>query len=268
MKRYRVIGFVVVLFGLAGLLGCTQPPPEPTEPRRYALGEILIGVDSGVRQISDQYTCPENMALIPGGEIRSEWVVENSSFVRRLGDPRQLKPYCMDRYEYPNKRFVLPRTRVSYVEARQLCKEAGKHLCTEDEWEFACAGPEGQPYVYGSERESWRCNTDGAKVGDFESIAPAGSHNGCFNRWGVFDLNGNVSEWVDAISFGREGGTAIVRGGTAWPAEYGQSCFSRHAHPIYEDHWADDGLRCCVEPGIPGIDNTPGPDETPDSPAE
>ena len=94
------------------------------------------------------------------------------------------------------------------------------------------------------------------------SIVPSGSHPGCYNRWGVFDLNGNVSEWVGSINHRPDGSIAVLRGGTAWPGEdYGQDCFTRHAHPIFDAHWPDDGFRCCTEPRPPGADSAPSPSE-------
>jgi formylglycine-generating enzyme required for sulfatase activity len=150
----------------------------------------------------------------------------------------------MDRLEYPNKLHSLPRSLVSFDEAASLCQAHGKRLCREDEWELACAGPEGRRYPYGNEREPWRCHTDGVAVGDPRGATPAGSHLGCATPEGVYDLNGNLSEWVDAGGVQPES-WGVVRGGTMWPALYGQDCYSRHLHPKAEDGFADDGFRCC-----------------------
>jgi len=193
-------------------------------------------------QLIQRYKCPSGMAVIPGGEIDPSWIGRDAGKLNDVGAPIRIPPFCMDVFEYPNVRYAIPRVRVSYLEAKELCLKEGKRLCTEEEWELACSGTAGQLYTYGAERQAWRCNTDGVAVGDCRDIAPAGSHAGCYNRYGVYDLNGNVSEWVEQDC----DGCGVVRGGTAWEAEYGQSCFSRHTHPDDENHYCDDGLRCCA----------------------
>ncbi len=95
-------------------------------------------------------------------------------------------------YEYfadPN----MPATGISFVQARAYCKAQGKRLPTSEEWQLVCMGPEGFTYFYGNNwnpkrarmgRRNW---TDGPKpVGAFEP-----------NGYGVYDMVGNVWEWVD-----------------------------------------------------------------------
>src|SRR5579871_73633 len=61
--------------------------------------------------------------------------------------------FCIDRFEYPNRRGVYPWIMVDWVEARTMCAREGKRLCTEAEWTFACEGEEALPYPYGYERD-------------------------------------------------------------------------------------------------------------------
>lgn len=193
-------------------------------------------------------SCPPAMALIPGGQVRSlhEKVWNNEK--PPMGKPRQVPLFCMDRFEYPNQRFVSPRVHVSWFEARQLCREQGKRLCREDEWELACTMGREWDYCYGPKREIYRCNSD-HPVGTMEAIAPAGSRLECRNRYGVFDLNGNVSEWIASTDATIGPSVGILRGGTAWTsAEYGGDCWSRHGHPQNDVQYTDDGFRCCADP--------------------
>ena len=48
----------------------------------------------------------------------------------------------------------------SWVQAGEMCAAEGKRLCTEDEFNFACEGPEMRPYVYGYDRDEATCNID------------------------------------------------------------------------------------------------------------
>ncbi len=47
----------------------------------------------------------------------------------------------IDVFPYPNEEGAIPLTNVSQEEARGLCAEKSKRLCTELEWERACKGP-------------------------------------------------------------------------------------------------------------------------------
>ena len=73
---------------------------------------------------------------------------------------------------------------------------------------------------------------------------------------GVFDPNGNLSEWVmdDWRSF--DGNRNRWRAtkpnqktlrGTMWgETHYGQDCTSRHGHDAQKWRNLDDGFRCCL----------------------
>ena len=68
--------------------------------------------------------------------------------------------YCVDRYEWPNKKGELPLLLVSWMDAKKMCEDAGKRLCTVAEFDFACEGPDMWPYTYGFERDAKKCNID------------------------------------------------------------------------------------------------------------
>jgi hypothetical protein len=217
--------------------------------------------------------CPADMVAVPGGVgsfggdgPRPKW--------QEAADERDVGAFCIDRYEFPNQLGELPRVDVSWAEARDLCTEQSKRLCSADEWERACRGPQGTTYAYGDEFDRAACNTPldtGGPVDDEIPFAPAGSHARCRSSEGAFDLNGNVSEWVedpwDAERFGVAEGQGPggetddlrqLRGGTMWSGTfYGQSCLSRHAHPSVAQS-DDDGFRCCAGPKA-----APAPTPTP-----
>lgn len=160
------------------------------------------------------------------------------------GRPYEIKSFCIDRYEYPNKRGTIPEGNVSFESAKHLCDKIGKRLCTEPEWELACKGPQNFAYSYGKKYEKDFCNT--RINGHF---APSGQYSNCKSPEGVYDLNGNLSEWVDAEWPSR--GKMFVdwktlRGGTVNPdTHYGQDCTSRHGHHGRDWMNRDDGFRCC-----------------------
>jgi formylglycine-generating enzyme required for sulfatase activity len=171
----------------------------------------------------------------------------------------------MDRYEWPNERDTLPRTLVSWLEARKLCAQSGKRLCTDDEFTFACEGDAMRPYVHGFRRDRTKCNVDrpyrprsftfvpwepcmadGECRAAFEAIdqrVPAGSMEECRSEDGIYDLNGNANEWVLNTKGPHQPG---IKGG--WWGPVRNRCrpmvtFHREADFGYEV-----GFRCCADP--------------------
>ncbi len=175
-----------------------------------------------------------------------------------------LTPYCVDRYEYPNRAGELPTANVTWDAADAACQAAGKRLCTSDEWERACRGADRSPFSYGPRRDASICNTpiDGPGPGSNPPpIAPSGAFPGCVTPEGVFDMNGSLSEWVstswdgDPEPFNRHARVdpatwRVLRGGTMWNRTfYGQDCTSRHGHERSTFKNMDDGFRCCRDQG-------------------
>ena len=109
--------------------------------------------------------------------------------------------FCVDKYEWPNRRGEVPLTNVSWHEAAKTCADAGKRLCTANEWKRACRNDndympaDGSSYPYGDEFDDRRCNTlDNAKSKN--ALAPSGAFGECSGPLGVFDMSGNAAEWV------------------------------------------------------------------------
>ena len=201
--------------------------------------------------------CPEGMVALPGGTVELGFPMPRHAWMQA---PRhvELAPYCIDQYEFPNKKGEPPAVGLSWAEAQAACTEVGKRLCSAAEWERACKGAAGWRFAYGPTRDPSACNTpiDGSGPGTAPApLAPSGAHPRCRSPEGVFDLNGNVSEWTADPWEGppepfRAEATVdatwhTVRGGTMWNRTfYGQDCTSRHGHPA-DARFADDGLRCC-----------------------
>ena len=156
--------------------------------------------------------------------------------------------FYIDKYEYPNERGTLPKVDVTWGEAESLCAAQGKRLCTEQEWQKACTGPQNFAYSYGAEFESGRCNTRFAVDGVWQrgpGLAPSGAYAGCTNDYGVYDMIGNAWEWT-ASWYSRSDRWRIVRGGSFFhnvnlaraDARYG-----RFLDPYYRLDLV--GFRCC-----------------------
>lgn len=209
------------------------------------------------------------MVPIPAGTfLRGEPNQPAEAQPTGLIEPRKvhLDRFWIDRYEYPNVEGALPLIEVHWHDAKRLCEERGKRLCTADEWERACRGPSGFLHPYGNEFSGEACHTP--QDFDNHGPAPSGSHPECRSRYGVYDMIGNVNEWTaDVVTL-----TQVRRSPNRnnygnddfwrderypeWPillgGDWGTSpeqlrCTYRgHFHP--PDHQLrDDGFRCCAD---------------------
>ena len=84
---------------------------------------------------------------------------------------------------------------VSWFDAVNYCKWAGKRLLTEAEWEKAARGTHGLNLPWGNSFLQERANISGTEDGH-QYMAPVRSFPMGRSVYGVYDMAGNVSEWV------------------------------------------------------------------------
>lgn len=178
--------------------------------------------------------------------------------------------FCMDRYEWPNQKGAIPRVLTSWTQARQLCRDVGKRLCTEHEFNFACEGEQLLPYAYGYVRDASKCSIDrpyvraSTRLMHYEACqqdptcrqelaavdqrVPAGAMPGCVSPFGVYDLNGNVDEWVMRV--GQEAPSRSgLKGG--WWGPLRNRCRPMTKFHKESDYGYGIGLRCCKNAAPP-----------------
>ncbi|MFZ5475923.1 MAG: SUMF1/EgtB/PvdO family nonheme iron enzyme [Myxococcota bacterium] len=158
---------------------------------------------------------------------------------------------------------VVPQAYVSGEVAAAACEAAGKRLCTLEEWMGACRFA----YPYGDTYEPGSCNDtyDGGHpvvdyfgtsegVWDTEhmndpginqqegTVDPTGANARCVSPEGVYDLHGNLHEWI-ADADGTFKGGFYADGSIN-----GEGCaYTTTAHDFaYHDY--STGFRCCADP--------------------
>lgn len=161
----------------------------------------------------------------------------------------------------------IPQGYISGKQAALACQNSRKRLCTKWEWLTACQGPEGTLFPYGNTYEAGACNhhtgvhplirfhgknkrgwtreelTNPGINQQTETLAPAGSHRGCVNAYGVYDMVGSLQEWIDdpAGTFLGEFYFRIFH-----PKKQPGCRYYTTAHPMqYLDY--STGFRCCAD---------------------
>lgn len=249
---YRVPGFSEALFG-------------------SVLSQLLFGAPTAQGGPASQ-GCPEGTRLV---ERDHADVLEHDctdqrgkhcfaytpGVTRTSGDVTHIRT-CMDIYEAPNVRGQKPLVMKSGVEAERFCAAQSKRLCSEAEWESACEGDAHKPWVYGWKADATSCNSGkgwrafdvtllnagGAKaqaeVDRLWQGEGSGARASCVSQDGIYDLVGNVEEWVIARP-GRPFRLAMMGGFWAkpWTGCRGTNDAHEPGFKFYEV-----GFRCCKDP--------------------
>lgn len=170
---------------------------------------------------------------------------------REARTPRHWIADATGRLVPPPELLDHPVTYVTWRDADAFARAAGKRLPTEDEWEAACRGKDGQLYPWGEQWTEGRAND--AKAGVGTTVAVKRFEEGA-SPFKVLQMSGNVEEWTAS---GEDGTTltelgsnilaVVVRGGHfRSPPEYASGAF-RWVAPGGSTREPHLGFRCAAD---------------------
>jgi len=108
-----------------------------------------------------------------------------------------------------SKAGVCSSTGMTWFQAQQACALAGKHLCTNGEWQTASSGTPDSTLCNINSQGKWNMG----HTGDFPK---------CISKWGAMDMVGNLTEWVDWWGqAGRDWQTTGIALASPWPSTGG-----------------------------------------------
>jgi sulfatase modifying factor 1 len=274
--------------GAALLVAAALILPEPEAKRAFAetvpSGSSLAIAPAlaGAWALVASPPCPARMALV-SGRGRAFCVDRYEASLLQLDAAGGLRPWPgnqpVDGLEESmmavSRPGVKPQGYISGEQASRACANAGKRLCSAEEWSRACRGPQDTRYPYGERRRAGACNDRYHELTDhpvprlFQEVAapgsdarsmwqPAfmndprlhelprtvsatGSFPDCHNEYGVFDMVGNLHEWI-ADPHG------VFAGGYFMDTyQNGEGCEYRTRAHHFRYHDYSTGFRCCVD---------------------
>jgi formylglycine-generating enzyme required for sulfatase activity len=200
----------------------TYPTPAPTpqvdlsEMVYVPAGEFIMGNDDVGDDPVRQVERPAHVVYLDGFYIDrySVTAAELAAFLNAVGGhkwrcgsdciytqagpeekPVGLEIQIVDGHYVPGEGYEdMPVTIATWEGARDYCEWVGKRLPTEAEWEKAARGTDGRLYPWGDEWDPTRPASGLRAIGD--DAAPVGTHPGDVSPYGVYDMLGNVPEWV------------------------------------------------------------------------
>jgi formylglycine-generating enzyme required for sulfatase activity len=185
--------------------------------------EPLVATESGCM-------APVSRVRLPGGVLRAgvgDWEAEGRVRPREAHvDPFELDAFeitegayaaCVDAGRCPPLALTGEPGRalggMARADAEAYCAFRGGRLPTDDEWTFAAAGGASRRYPWGDTGAVCRRGAWGLAEGPcgFGFVGPelAGAHPDGATATGLYDLAGNVAEWVES-----DGANGLVRGGS------------------------------------------------------
>jgi len=149
--------------------------------------------------------------------------------------------FCIDQYEWPNRKGAVPLSYISFYQASDSCFSAGKRLCTSEEWYLACTGPHSWAYPYGQAYERYACATHDT------AISASGSRPECRGYFGVYDMSGSLLEWTDTRALENKN-FYYVQGGFHMSGQK-SGCSDRRYSYYPQNRHNPVGFRCCSDIG-------------------
>jgi eukaryotic-like serine/threonine-protein kinase len=225
-------------------------------------GEFLMGSDPAKDNSAQFEEQPQHKVYLDAYWI-DQTLVTNSMYglcvnAGKCVSPQDDSSYLVPKY-FGNSKFAdYPVVHVDWNQAKTYCAWAGADLPTEAQWEKASRGTDGRLYPWGNNSPSCDLANFFGCSGDTTAVT---SHKSGKSPYGVYDMAGNVREWVndwygyDYYSSSPERnpqGPAssdfrVLRGGPWYEADYGVRSANRYfLKPSGFSY--DVGFRCARSP--------------------
>jgi formylglycine-generating enzyme len=245
---------IATAFALAvGLLTIPASPPLDPGPSPSCPRDMRLVTGTHFDEVQHYCTQPQR------DERDTHCFAYHEGITAAEGPKTEIR-VCMDQFEAPNQRGVEPYANQSFRSAEKWCRARHKRVCTEAEWETACESGDHRPWVYGWTNDKKICNShrgwrpfdatalaEGGEAAKRETErlwqgAQSGTYVGCVSAFGIYDMMGNVEEWVQTRSTRKWPGALM---GGFWSKPWTGCRGTNDAHePTFTFY--ETGFRCCA----------------------
>lgn len=168
---------------------------DAVEMRTVPAGEFLMGSkpEEGRSDERPQRKIYLDAYAIDVHEVTNERYLK---FIHTTGRKEPLNPYGEKLLSQESSVGNLPVVQLTWYDAVDYCRWAGKRLPTEAEWEKAARGEHGLVFPWGSEPPSNKTVNFQRNWEGTQTLWPVGSKAETSSPYGVHNMAGNVREWV------------------------------------------------------------------------
>lgn len=180
-----IVAAAVAVMATFLLLLPPKRPPLPNE-LKFESGDMVL-IPAGPALLGqDKHRANVAAFYIDKTEVSNRAYTE---FVRQT-DYGRPKDFREDKPDYPV-------VNVSFYDAQEFARWAGKRLPTDKEWEKAARGPSGRLFPWGNQAERTLANLDDNPALAQHTIMPVTAFPAGASPYGALNMCGNVWEWVD-----------------------------------------------------------------------
>jgi len=152
-------------------------------------GPFMMGTNS---ESANEIDRPQHKVNLPTFRM-GKYLVTNAQYARFIAATGHRPPSDWKNGKILQGTALLPVTLVSWYDATAYAKWAGCRLPTESEWEKAARGTDGRRWPWGNTMDPSRLNTY-YNVG---SATKVDTYVSGVSPYGIFDMAGNVNQWVE-----------------------------------------------------------------------
>lgn len=220
-------------------------------------GPFKMGSNDG-----DYDEAPEHQVYVKTYYI-DKYEVTQGEYDRFVRATKRGKPFVPVFDDDPSKilKPEYPAMGMSWLDAAAYCQWAGRRLPTEAEWEKAAKGEGSRKYPWGNAIGPKNANLEGEEDG-YKYLAPPGKFEAGRSFFGLYDMAGNVAEWVSDSYYDKyyakspyrdpkgpeEGQNRVIRGGSWRESPTGARVSKRFQARMWRTD-ATIGFRCAKDAG-------------------
>jgi eukaryotic-like serine/threonine-protein kinase len=205
----RPQGLGIVRHELEQVLEPPPPPAQATAPsRRWMLPAVVVLVLAAALalyfalrpkkiELSPVLSTPAGeMVLVPDASPAPFYIdrteVSNDAYARFCTEKQLPLPPG-----FPKDQPTLPVVNITFVDAQEFAKWAGKRLPSKAEWERAARGADSRAYPWGGKHDPSLANVSDNTALTTRALMPVNSFQQGASPYGVLQMAGNAWEFVD-----------------------------------------------------------------------